>query len=132
MTKSEQMARVRRSGTRAEWALRRSLWAAGLRYRLGMKLPGSPDLVFVRAHLAVFVDGCFWHGCPDHYRAPVGNAAFWAAKLQANRARDERVDRELAATGWRVERVWEHGALSPETVARLAGLTGHDNPHGRS
>jgi len=102
------MARVRSRNTEAEFILRRALWRHGLRYRLHVKLPGSPDLAFVRAKVAVFVDGCFWHACPGHYRAPVQNADFWRHKIQQNIARDRRVDGELATLGWIVVRVWEH------------------------
>jgi DNA mismatch endonuclease (patch repair protein) len=101
------MARVRTSGTDAELRLRKRLWREGMRYVLGRKLPGSPDILFVRARVAVFVDGCFWHGCPVHYTAPRSNIDFWKRKAGENRARDDRVDRELAQLGWRVIRVWE-------------------------
>jgi len=104
------MSRVRRSGTAPELALRRALWAAGLRYRLNMRhrLPGSPDILFVGARLAVFVDGCFWHGCPEHGTQPKTRADFWAQKIARNRARDVEDDARLRAEGWRVLRVWEH------------------------
>jgi len=102
------MARVKSSGTRPERLLRSALWKRGLRYRLHEKLPGSPDIAFVSDRLAIFVDGCFWHGCPVHYTEPRTNTAFWRAKLQRNAERDQRVDRELSAAGWRVLRIWEH------------------------
>lgn len=108
MTKSEQMSLVRTSGTSAEMQLRRGLWAAGLRYRLNGELPGSPDLFFPGSRLAVFIDGCFWHGCSIHYRAPRTNPDFWAAKLEANRARDRRADRVLRMMSWVPARIWEH------------------------
>ena len=114
LTKSQQMARVRTSGTDAETALRRALWRRGLRYRLHTSLPGRPDLVFVRQRVAVFVDGCFWHGCPLHYTEPVRNSGFWRKKLNNNRNRDRRADDALYAIGWQVVRLWEHeikGAL---------------------
>ena len=108
LTRSQIMARVRRSGTEPELLLRRKLWSMGRRYRLRMKLPGSPDLVFVSARLAVFVDGCFWHGCPVHHTLPAANRGFWLRKVTRNQERDRRVDEELAALGWRVLRIWEH------------------------
>lgn len=108
MTKSEQMARVRSAETGPELTLRRAVWSMGARYRLRPRLPGTPDLVFPTAKLAVFVDGCFWHGCPEHYKAPKANADFWRAKVECNMSRDRRVDEELVATDWRVLRVWEH------------------------
>lgn len=109
LSKSEQMARVRSKDTDAELLLRRALWSAGLRYRVtARKLPGTPDITFGSTKLAVFVDGCFWHGCPEHYTKPRANDSFWQEKLRRNRARDERVDAELAALGWLSVRVWEH------------------------
>jgi DNA mismatch endonuclease (patch repair protein) len=79
-----------------------------------------PDFVFPKRRLAVFVDGCFWHGCPKHATRPRGNAAFWRRKLAANKARDRRVNRVLRAAGWRVLRIWEH-ELARTNEARLAG-----------
>lgn len=103
------MARVRRTGTAPELVLRRALFADGLRYRLSARhLEGSPDLIFVRARVAVFVDGCFWHGCPEHGSWPKRNAPFWRSKILRNRERDARVDASLHAHGWHVIRVWEH------------------------
>jgi len=108
MSRSETMARVRSRDTSPELALRRALWSAGLRYRLHRDLPGTPDLAFVRARLAVFVDGCFWHGCPRHYSAPATRSEFWAKKLRGNVDRDRRVEADLAVMGWKSVRIWEH------------------------
>jgi len=108
MSKSEQMARVRGQDTGPELALRRALWHAGLRYRVRPGIPGKPDLVFLGCKLAVFIDGCFWHGCPDHYKAPATNATFWAGKIEGNIARDRIVNRRLSEMGWSVLRFWEH------------------------
>ncbi len=132
MSRSETMARVGSRNTSPELALRRALWAAGLRYRLHRALPGTPDLSFVGARLAVFVDGCFWHGCPRHYSAPATRAEFWANKLRRNVDRDRRVGAELSAMGWTFVRVWEHeirrvdeaverirSALRPEVVREV-------------
>lgn len=98
--------------TKPELALRRALHAAGLRYRVDQApLPGlrrRADVVFTRRRVAVFVDGCFWHSCPEHGNQPRTNEQWWAAKLARNRARDADTDAELAAAGWRVVRVWEH------------------------
>ena len=77
-------------------------------WRRGSKLPGKPDFVFPKLKTAVFVDGCFWHGCPKHGTKPKNRAAFWLAKLTGNKARDRRVNRELRKRGWTVVRVWEH------------------------
>lgn len=128
LTKSEQMARVRSKDTTPEVLLRKALWAQGHRYRLRIKLPGTPDLGFSRARLAIFVDGCFWHGCPEHYCAPVQNAEFWAAKVARNVARDRRVDESLAQLGWRVIRVWEHELAQdlPGVVAHIESLLSTD------
>lgn len=104
--RSALMARVRTRNTQPEVALRRALHAAGVRgWRLHRPLPGKPDLVFNRARLAVFVDGAFWHGHPDYYRGQSGE--FWDKKISGNRARDQRVDSELAALGWTVVRIWD-------------------------
>lgn len=113
------MRRVRSRDTSCEIALRRELHRRGLRYSLTKKLPGSPDVVFVASRVAVFVDGCFWHGCQAHCRMPASNAAYWRAKIERNTRRDRIVDQELAAAGWRVVRVWEHEISS--SVARAAG-----------
>lgn len=102
-----------RTGTRCEVALRSALHAAGLRYRKDHLLRVGdvrvrPDVVFTRAKVAVFVDGCFWHGCPQHGRVPKSNQAYWVPKLERNQERDALVDRELASHGWEVVRIWEH------------------------
>lgn len=106
---SSSMSRQRTTGTEPELAVRRELHRRGLRYRVNVRgLPGCPDIVFTRARIVVQVDGCFWHGCPDHAVAPKANADWWSAKLAANRERDARNDRALSADGWLVVRVWEH------------------------
>lgn len=97
------------SNSKPEVALRRQLHQRGLRYRVNMKgLPGTPDIAFTRAQLAVFVDGCFWHACPAHATLPKNNRAWWQAKFDATRERDARKDRDLEALGWQVVHVWEH------------------------
>ena len=106
--RSKLMARVRTRDTRPERELRRRLWSRGLRYRLMVPLPGSPDLVFKPPRVAVFVDGCFWHGCPEHGSIPKTNPEFWAIKLAQNRERDDQVNRALRDLGWTVLRFWEH------------------------
>jgi DNA mismatch endonuclease (patch repair protein) len=102
------MARVRSRNTAPETLLRKELWARGFRYRIHSGLPGTPDVAFPGVRVAVFVDGCFWHGCPDHYTAPVRNSEFWEGKLRRNRERDARVDAELGELGWLSLRIWEH------------------------
>lgn len=106
--RSETMRRVRSRDTSPEMALRRELHRRGLRYSLRRRLPGSPDIVFVSAGAAVFIDGCFWHGCPQHCRRPSSNRDYWLPKIERNMRRDRRVDAELKEAGWRVIRLWEH------------------------
>ena len=98
--------------------------ALGFRYSLRSKLPGRPDIVFPARGVAMFVDGCFWHRCPEHFVRPATNRAKWTEKLEANVRRDKRVNQELEATGWRVIRVWEHEIRSdlPGTLQRLSTL----------
>jgi DNA mismatch endonuclease (patch repair protein) len=109
LTRSEIMARIRGSNTTPERLLRRALWRAGLRYRLhSPTVLGRPDVVFPGSRVAVFIDGCFWHGCPEHYVRPRTRSDFWARKLSENVARDSRQISELAGQGWRVCRIWEH------------------------
>lgn len=106
------MSEQKRAGTTPELALRRALFARGWRYRVGHKVPGMPrrtiDIAFPGRRVAVFVDGCFWHGCPEHCIPPKNNAEWWARKLEGNRARDRQTDEVLTSAGWTVVRVWEH------------------------
>ena len=106
--RSRCISRIRGQDTRPEMALRRALWRAGLRFRVGEKLPGRPDICFTRAKLAVFVDGCFWHGCPVHGTRPKSNAGYWNPKIEGNRARDAKVLALLSEIGWKGLRFWEH------------------------
>lgn len=103
---------MRQKGTRAEIGLRKALHAKGLRYRLQVPilagLRRTADIVFPRARIAIFVDGCFWHGCPEHCSWPKRNADFWREKIEANRSRDADTDRRLNALGWTTVRLWEH------------------------
>ncbi|MEU4360491.1 very short patch repair endonuclease [Promicromonospora sp. NPDC023987] len=109
---SARMSRARRRDTAPEVALRRELHARGLRYRVAYPVPGQRrrtiDITFTRLKVAVFVDGCFWHGCPEHGTKPRSNSAWWQEKLAANAARDADTDRALTELGWLVIRVWEH------------------------
>lgn len=109
---SRRLSLVRQKGTSAELDLRRALHAKGLRYRLHQALLRKPrraaDIVFPRSRVAVFVDGCFWHGCPLHASWPKSNAEFWRQKIENNRSRDQDTDSRLKADGWLVVRVWEH------------------------
>lgn len=103
----------RRRDTKPEVALRSALHAAGLRFRKDYRLDLDgvrfrPDVVFTRAKVAVFVDGCFWHSCPTHGTRPTRNADYWLPKLERNVERDREQDAVLAASGWTVVRIWEH------------------------
>lgn len=113
------MQQQRMRDTAPELALRRVLHSWGLRYRVDRApLPGlrrRADLVFGPARVAVFVDGCFWHSCPEHGSLPRSNTDWWAAKLARNRARDFDTDARLVAAGWQPLRVWEHEA--PQSAA---------------
>lgn len=107
--RSDLMRRIRGRDTDPELALRKALWRQGLRYRLQYKTPsGRPDLTFVGARVAVYVDGCFWHGCPDHYVAPRSSVGFWHKKLRDNVDRDRRQTLALELENWTVLRFWEH------------------------
>ncbi len=98
--------------TKPELALRRAVHALGLRYRVSIRpLPSlrrTADLVFTRAKVAVFLDGCFWHGCPEHHTLAATNSRYWQEKVQRNRERDQDTSARLAAAGWLVLRIWEH------------------------
>lgn len=121
MTKrSEIMSRVRGRGNKAtELALVTLLRGHKIKgWRRHGHVFGSPDFVFAKCRLAVFVDGCFWHGCPKHSSCPISNREFWVAKLARNRARDRLVLRVLKKRGWRVLRIWQH-ELSAKNQQRL-------------
>lgn len=117
---ARRMSRQRTRDTEPEVLLRRELHRRGLRYRVDAALPGMPrrraDILFTRAQVAVFVDGCFWHGCPQHKTTPINNRAWWVDKLARNIERDGQTDSHLRSLGWTVIRVWEH-----EDLARVAG-----------
>lgn len=112
----------RRTDTKPEIELRRALHARGLRFRKDLRISAREgastraDIVFPRRRVAIFVDGCFWHGCPDHCRVPTNNRDYWIAKIERNRVRDQSVTAMLEVSGWRVLRIWEHEPL--EAAAR--------------
>ncbi len=108
--RSEIMGLVRSMNTRPEVVLRRALWKAELRgWRLTPpRVPGRPDLAFIGRRIAIFVDGCFWHGCAICYRRPKSNRTYWDKKLRRNIERDDVVAMELQAAGWTCIRLWEH------------------------
>ncbi|MFE2523492.1 very short patch repair endonuclease [Streptomyces sp. NPDC059382] len=117
------MSRQKSKDTKIEVALRKALHASGLRFRVhGRPVKGvrrEADIVFGPARVAVFVDGCFWHGCPEHATWPRRNAEFWRAKIEGNRARDRDTDARLAEAGWLAVRVWEHEPPA-ESAVRVA------------
>ncbi|UNO44017.1 very short patch repair endonuclease [Streptomyces sp. MST-110588] len=135
---SDRMSRQPRKDTKPELVLRRLLHRAGLRYRLQRRVPGMSrrtiDIAFPGPQVAVFLDGCFWHGCPEHATSPKANARWWREKLDGNMARDIETTAHLQAAGWTVLRCWEHEP--PETVARQvaevvrAHKGNHDQPMG--
>jgi DNA mismatch endonuclease (patch repair protein) len=115
----------RRTNTKPEIALRRELHARGLRFRKDLLVRTSAgvrckvDIVFPRARVAVFIDGCFWHGCPERGNTPRANKSYWGPKLARNRDRDVRASDALAADGWTVIRAWEHEPCT-EVAARVS------------
>ncbi|MEV6751881.1 very short patch repair endonuclease [Streptomyces sp. NPDC051214] len=119
------MSRQARRDTAPEVAVRRLLHASGHRYRLNERVPNMPrrtiDIAFTRAKVAVFLDGCFWHGCPEHSTQPKANADWWRQKLDRNIARDLETSEHLAESGWIVLRFWEHEA--PDRVAEQVAAT---------
>lgn len=132
--RSEMMSRIRGKNTIPEINLRSAAWALGLRYRLHRRLGTTrPDMIFIGAKVAVFVDGCFWHGCPAHCVMPKNNREFWQKKLSRNIQRDAEATLALTAAGWHVLRFWEHEieksatacARKIATRVRRASNTGH-------
>lgn len=116
----------KKTNTRPELAVRRLVHARGLRYRVNCRvalpeLKVRPDLVFSKAKVAVFIDGCFWHGCEEHGTRPRSNRTYWNSKIARNKERDTRIDAALRANGWVVLRAWEHEA--PEVVAATIART---------
>ena len=128
------MSKQRSRDTGPERAIRSRLHAVGLRYRVHRRpvagVQREADIVFGGAKVAVFVDGCFWHGCPEHGTWPANNADWWRAKIEGNRERDRDTDDRLAEAGWVVVRVWEHenpdaavGRIVEVVEARRAGTS---------
>lgn len=124
------MSRQGRRDTAPELALRRLLHARGLRFRVDLPLPGllrrRADVTFPTQRLVVFVDGCFWHGCPEHKTQPRANSEWWEAKLRRNVERDRETDEQLAAQGWTVIRIWEHERPADAADRVEAAVRGRD------
>lgn len=118
---SARMSQASRRDTQPEIRVRRLLHAQGLRYRVAYPFPGyrrrTIDIAFTRVRIAVFIDGCFWHGCPEHGTRPRANSDWWATKITANRSRDEDSTRLLIDLGWEVLRFWEH--QDPEEAVQV-------------
>lgn len=126
--RSRNMRANRRSDTKPEVALRSALHRLGFRYRKDFRLDlGTvkvrPDIVFTARKVAVFVDGCFWHVCPEHGREPTTNEWYWTPKLRRNMERDRRVNEALVTAGWRVVRLWEHETLKSAVEVVVAAIT---------
>ena len=121
--RSEVMSRIRGRGNKeTELELMKLLREHRITgWRRNQKVFGKPDFLFRRNRLALFVDGCFWHGCPKHCKIPAGNRSFWKKKFAANKARDRRVNRELRRLGWQVIRIWEHDLARRQnhSIARI-------------
>jgi DNA mismatch endonuclease (patch repair protein) len=118
----------KRVDTAPEINLRRALHASGLRFRKDFVVrvadaKAKADIVFTRRRLVVFIDGCFWHGCPAHCRMPTRNRDYWEAKIGRNRERDEHVTAALTAAGWQVVRIWEHEPVEQATARVRSGLS---------
>ncbi len=125
--RSANMKANRRTDTKPELALRSALHALGYRYRkdLRLDLPRRrvrPDIAFTSRKVAVFVDGCFWHACPDHGSAPKSNEWYWSPKLAKNVERDHAADAALAEAGWTVVRLWEHVPVADAVAAVIAAV----------
>ena len=116
--RSQVMAAIRSKGNKAtELKLASILRAAGITgWRRHQPLPGCPDFIFRRDRLAIFVDGCFWHGCRWHCRMPQSNSTYWQKKIARNTIRDRATNKTLKEAGWRVLRVWAHSLNSPQAI----------------
>jgi DNA mismatch endonuclease (patch repair protein) len=127
-SRSRVMSAIKRRDTKSEIAFRKELWRRGLRgYRIDAKLFGRPDIYFTKFKLCIFIDGCFWHGCPLHFRGVSTNAAYWLPKIERNRVRDVQVTEALLAAGYRVKRFWDHQIIVghvPRAVAEIEAMLG--------
>ena len=121
-TRSAVMARIRSKGNRStELRLRSLLSRAGFRGWCVQPegITGKPDFAFLEKRVVVFVDSCFWHGCPKHLRRPKSNKSYWQTKIDGNKRRDKKQTAQLRAQGWKVLRVWEHALLDYENIVKV-------------
>ncbi|MDF6062697.1 very short patch repair endonuclease [Streptomyces sp. JH010] len=131
---SARMSRQARRDTAPEVAVRKLLHGAGYRYRINERVPGMSrrtiDIAFTRAKVAVMIDGCFWHGCPEHATQPKSNAEWWRQKLDRNMTRDTETTEYLASQGWTVLRFWEHTPAEEvaEAVRVAVDQAGREQP----
>jgi DNA mismatch endonuclease (patch repair protein) len=132
--RSANMKANRRADTKPELALRRALHGLGYRFRKDHRLDLAggvrvrPDIVFTARRVAVFVDGCFWHCCPDHGSQPASNSWYWEPKLRRNVERDRAADAALGEAGWTVIRLWEHESLDAAIAAVASALPPRGSP----
>lgn len=107
--RSKIMSAIRGKGTKIEDAVARELFKNGIRFRRNVKdLPGTPDIAIKKYKIAIFLDSCFWHGCPEHFKMPKSNKAFWANKIEKNIVRDSKIDQYYTENNWHLVRIWEH------------------------
>ncbi len=115
--RSKNMSRIRGKNTGPEFLLRKILRENGyFGYRIHYNISGKPDVVFINKKIAIFVDGCFWHKCPIHFKTPETRKEFWLKKINRNVERDGIINQELEKLGWVVIRVWEHELKDPKKV----------------
>ena len=107
--RKKNMSAIKGKNTKPEMKIRKMLWAEGVRgYRVHYDLPGKPDIVFPKKKIAIFIDGCYWHKCPECFIVPKTNTEFWMNKINGNVERDQKITKELEDLGWTILRFWEH------------------------
>ena len=106
--RSRLMSKIKSKDTGIEKALRSALWIRGHRFRVHQDIFGKPDIIFLKQKIAIFCDGCFWHGCPICKKYPESNKEFWTKKFEINQRRDKEVTKKLRKKGWMVLRFWGH------------------------
>lgn len=131
--RSKTMSAIR-AQSKLENTFSKSLWKRGLRYRKNVrKLKGTPDIVIQKYKIVIFVDSCFWHGCPIHFKRPESNQEFWDNKINRNKERDKEIDEYYIKRGWNVKHIWEHEirtdleATADQTVEFVNEIKAHYN-----